>query len=382
MTPDSLTTNTWNSLQRKIFLVLGPVGALACVAALIAQLSSLDPLDAVALPLLAGLLSLISVLLAFQRLSVQIAIRTALAGISVYFLAALHHQFGWFVLKYSMLSENTYWFAVLYAISFVAFPPKLALRTCTVVFVLSVLICGADLLTLSLSGQLNYRMVAAVVQFTLASSVLIGAQFALGIMREQLDQVRLAAYIDVLTGLPNRRYAQQQLERRIQEGKGFALVMLDIDHFKQVNDTYGHEAGDMVLRETARVVSRHLSGAQFLARWGGEEFVLVLPGLHKHGGKALAEAARTELYQHVFDQVGGLTASFGVAEWVAGESLETVMRRADAALYAAKRQGRNGVRVAMEDGRLTRLDLPAHPLQVPTKLPEVRPPDPEGSAAL
>jgi hypothetical protein len=92
--------------------------------------------------------------------------------------------------------------------------------------------------------------------------------------------------------------------------------------------------------------------------WCGEEFVLVLPGLPKRGGKALAEAARQDLYQHVFNQVGGLTASFGVAERVTGDDLVSVMRRADAALYAAKRQGRNGVRVAMEDGRLTRLDLP------------------------
>ena len=156
---------------------------------------------------------------------------------------------------------------------------------------------------------------------------------------------------------------QQQLDALAQAalvhtGRIFSLVMIDIDHFKQVNDTYGHHAGDMVLRETGRVLGRHLTGKQFIARWGGEEFVLVLPGLHKREGKMLAETARQELYQHVFEQVGGLTASFGVAEWAGGDDLEAVMKRADAALYAAKRQGRNGVRVAMEDGRLTRLDLP------------------------
>ena len=210
-------------------------------------------------------------------------------------------------------------------------------------------------------GQLTGRMVASVGQFLISGAVLVMVQYAVGKLRQQLDQVRAAAFLDVLTGLPNRRYGQQQLELLINSGRGFSLVMLDIDYFKQVNDTYGHQAGDVVLRETGRVISRHLSGKQFMARWGGEEFIVVLPGVQKQGGKKLAEAARKDLYEHVFDQVGGLTASFGVSEWVAGDDLEAVMRRADAALYAAKRQGRNGVRVAMEDGRLTRLDLPDAP---------------------
>ena len=96
-----------------------------------------------------------------------------------------------------------------------------------------------------------------------------------------------------------------------------------------------------------------------MARWGGEEFVLILPGLRKREGKALADQARADLEGTVFDEAGRITASFGVAECVAGDTLDSVMARADAALYAAKRQGRNGVRVAMDDGRLTRMDLPA-----------------------
>ena len=354
-----MTTQHWNSVQRLIFLWLGPVGALACAAALATQWSSVDSLDRVALPLLAALLLSMTGVLAFNLLSVMIATRISFVATTLYFLAGLDHQFSWFVLHHQMLSESSYWFAVMYATAFIAFRAEQAIQVCATIFAASLLICLFHLWTLKSGGLLTYRMVASVVQFLISSAVLVMTQFAVGRLRQQLDQVRAAAYLDVLTGLPNRRYAEQELENMVRAGRGFSMVMLDIDHFKQVNDTYGHQAGDLVLRETGRVVSKHLHGQQFMARWGGEEFVLVLPGLHKQGGKALAETARQDLYQHVFDQVGGLTASFGVAEWATGDELSAVMRRADAALYGAKRQGRNGVQVAMEDGRLTRLDLPA-----------------------
>ena len=355
---DPLSLQTWNAVQRLVFLWLGPLGAVACVAALATQGSHVDSFDRVALPLLAAVLLVMTAVLARNVLNVVVVTRVAFVATSLYFLLGFDHQFYGFFRNHQMLSESSYWFAVLYATAFIAFQSRQAIQVCAAIFVCSLLICGVQLLDLGIQGLLSDRMVASVVQFLMSSLVLVLAQFAVGRLRQQLDQVRAAAYLDVLTGLPNRRYGQQQLEHMVQGGRAFSLVMLDIDHFKRVNDTYGHQAGDLVLRETGRVIGRHLSSNQFLARWGGEEFVMVLPGLHKQGGKKLAEAARQDLYQHVFDQVGGLTASFGVAEWVPGDDLETVMRRADAALYAAKRQGRNGVRVAMEDGRLTRLDLP------------------------
>ncbi|TSA81437.1 GGDEF domain-containing protein [Deinococcus detaillensis] len=354
-----MTAQALNSMLRMVFLCLGPIGALACIAALASQWSEVDALDRVALPLLAVILLVVTGVVAFNLLSVTLATRISFVATAVYFLLGLDRQFFWFVLHHQMLSESSYWFAVLYATAFVAFRADRAIQVCAAIFVISLLICLSHLWTLKMGGLLTYRIVASVVQFLIASMTLVLVQVAVGRLRQQLDQVRAVAFLDVLTGLPNRLSAQQQLEGMMRTGRKFSVVMLDIDHFKQVNDTYGHQTGDMVLRETGRVVSRHLHGEQFMARWGGEEFMLVLPDVHKQGGKALAETARQDLYQHVFDQVGGLTASFGVAECVIGEDLNDVMRRADAALYAAKRQGRNGVRVAMDDGRLTRLDLPA-----------------------
>ena len=361
----TLTMQTWNTVQRRVFLWLGPAGVLACVVALATQWGDVDPLDRYALPGLAAMMLGMSGALALNLLSVTLTTRVTFIANAAYLLLSLNHQFWQFVPDHQMLSESSYWFAVVYATAFLAFRAAQAMQVCTAIFVCTVLICAVQLLNLWTAGGLSLtgRTVASVGQFVLSSGVLVLIQYAVDKLRQQLDQVRAAAYLDVLTGLPNRRFAQQQLDALAQAasahtGRVFSLVMIDIDYFKQVNDTYGHHAGDMVLRETGRVLGKHLTGKQFIARWGGEEFVLVLPGLHKREGKALAETSRRELYQHVFDQVGGLTASFGVAEWAGGDDLEAVMKRADAALYAAKRQGRNGVRVAMEDGRLTRLDLP------------------------
>ncbi|WP_189088739.1 GGDEF domain-containing protein [Deinococcus ruber] len=347
----------WTSVKRTTFLMVGPLGILACGLALLAQWHSMDGLDRYALPGLSAVLLLLTLLLAVRRIKVAFATLTSFLATTAYFLLALNHQFAWFVPKYQMLSENTYWFSVLYATAFIAFRTRHAFRICAVIFGLACVICGYHLLHLRTERLLNDRMLASTLQFLFSSAVLVLAQYAVGRLRHQLDQVKVAAYLDVLTGLPNRRYAQQLLERSMAQHRPFALVMLDLDHFKAVNDTFGHQAGDLVLRETSRIISRHLSGSQQMVRWGGEEFVLILPGLKKHEGKALAETARADLNAHVFDEVGRISASFGVAEYLAGERLDTLMARADAALYAAKRQGRNGVRVAMDDGRLTRMDL-------------------------
>ena len=359
MLEDVPSTHAWNNVQRITFLIIGPLGALACAAALLAQWGDIDGLDRWALPALAGVLLTLSVLLAFQLVRVSLVTISAFVATTLYFLLALNHQFYWYVPHYGMLSESSYWFSVLYATAFITFRIQHAIRICALLFVASLGICAAELVAMHFRGELSARTVASISQFLLSSGVLVLAQFAVGRLRHQLDQVKLAAYLDVLTGLPNRRYAQQVMERMLRSSRPFSLIMLDLDHFKQVNDTFGHQAGDLVLRETARIISRHLGGTQLMSRWGGEEFVLILPGTRKREAKHLAEQARQELNSYAFEEVGRISASFGVAEWGAGDTLETVMQRADTALYAAKRQGRNGVRVAMDDGRLTRMDLTA-----------------------
>jgi diguanylate cyclase (GGDEF)-like protein/hemerythrin-like metal-binding protein len=121
------------------------------------------------------------------------------------------------------------------------------------------------------------------------------------------------------------------------------LIFLDIDHFKRVNDTYGHAIGDEVLRELVKVVSKNIRTSDMLFRWGGEEFVILAPSTHYRSAASLAEMLRAKIKQHKIKTTGNITISLGVAEHISGENENTWFRRADKALYAAKNSGRNRV---------------------------------------
>jgi diguanylate cyclase (GGDEF)-like protein len=119
--------------------------------------------------------------------------------------------------------------------------------------------------------------------------------------------------------------------------------MFDIDHFKTINDTWGHLVGDQVLIELVRVVSRHVRTADVLARWGGEEFVILLPQSRLDQAQQLAEKLRRLISETPFDPVGRITSSFGVTEYHPPETADAWLDRADRALYRAKTDGRNRV---------------------------------------
>ncbi len=169
------------------------------------------------------------------------------------------------------------------------------------------------------------------------------------------DNQRLAeeAANDELTGLPNRRHLDDTLERQVavtqRSGRPFSVVMVDIDRFKQINDEFGHDVGDDVLRAVARRLRQRARTADVVGRWGGEEFMVVLPATDLGGGGVLAEDLRTSLTERPLDTPGAsvrVTASFGVAQYDPSETLENVVARADAALYEAKDTGRNAVRLS------------------------------------
>ncbi len=155
---------------------------------------------------------------------------------------------------------------------------------------------------------------------------------------------------DALTGLPNRRALDealsQELERALRYGQPMAVVILDIDHFKQVNDIHGHAMGDLVLRRFASLMAAQVRTNDLMGRWGGEEFLLLCPCTGTEGALALAEKLRALLAAHEFEGLGRRTASFGVATLSPGDTLQTLLSRADAALYEAKRRGRDCVQLA------------------------------------
>jgi diguanylate cyclase (GGDEF)-like protein len=167
--------------------------------------------------------------------------------------------------------------------------------------------------------------------------------------------VRQQALIDGLTGLANRRHAERSLETEASRAERFggplAVVLVDLDDFKEVNDRHGHLAGDDVLRELATVLSETVRSVDIASRWGGEEFALILPGADAVGGAQLAERARVALAERtILTQEGvpvRVTASFGVASFPEHGEGDDLLRAADSALYEAKKRGKNRVETAV-----------------------------------
>lgn len=166
-------------------------------------------------------------------------------------------------------------------------------------------------------------------------------------LKMELEHVALT---DKLTGLANRRKLEDVwhdlLARKRRSKDVFSVIILDIDKFKSVNDTYGHQVGDEVLKSVAQVLKRELREVDFVGRWGGEEFIVLCPTTSSIGAANVAEKLRAAMESHDFPVVKRKTASFGVAEVAGDETLEQAVTRADAALYRAKENGRNRVELA------------------------------------
>jgi diguanylate cyclase (GGDEF)-like protein len=167
------------------------------------------------------------------------------------------------------------------------------------------------------------------------------------LLLEQNRQLERLAVTDQLTGLYNRLRLDQALEeerlRNVRFGTDFCVLLLDVDKFKSVNDTFGHPVGDQVLIGIAAVLRAGVRDVDVLGRWGGEEFLVVCPETSTDGALVLAEKLRAAINAQEFSMVGRKSASFGVAMFRSGEALPETIARADAALYKAKQDGRNRV---------------------------------------
>jgi diguanylate cyclase (GGDEF)-like protein/PAS domain S-box-containing protein len=212
---------------------------------------------------------------------------------------------------------------------------------------------------MSFSGVGDRRMILHKAKMWDASNRLIGVT---GVMVDVTESHRLRqelerlATTDPLTGLSNRRAflmrARQEIERAVRNGRPMSVVMIDVDHFKAVNDRYGHDIGDLVLQSVAATVEGGLrNSADVAARFGGEEFVLLLPETTVSGAQQLAERIRVAFERAVVETEQGavrFTASFGVEAFRSDVdvAIDTVLKRADDALYRAKASGRNRVHLA------------------------------------
>jgi diguanylate cyclase (GGDEF)-like protein len=166
--------------------------------------------------------------------------------------------------------------------------------------------------------------------------------------RERIEKkLREFSETDPLTMIYNRRKLLDvmvwEIEKARRYSRRFSVVMFDLDDFKNVNDRFGHDAGDVVLKTTAGIVGNIIRKTDILARYGGEEFIILCPDVGLAGAEVLAERMRKSIEECTFPAIRRLTVSVGVAEYSPEDSAEAVIKRADEALYAAKRKGKNRV---------------------------------------
>ena len=226
----------------------------------------------------------------------------------------------------------------------------------------SILGLAATMVWKSLTDPLRYPYGVEAIHLALAVIVLLAVSalsVRMGALREHLriqkleleaslERIRLLATQDELTSLVNRRHMLALLRaeqaRHMRTAQPLSLILLDLDYFKRVNDTYGHQAGDAVLKGFADAARGTLRSSDVLSRWGGEEFLLMLPDTGEDEAERCMERMRQGLAYVTFTSVAPdlkITFSAGLSACRAGESLEAAIERADQALYAAKAQGRN-----------------------------------------
>ncbi|GIW25072.1 GGDEF domain-containing protein [Meiothermus sp.] len=258
-------------------------------------------------------------------------------------------------LKSEGLWNSSLWIAVVFVLAYFVFAPRRAWLVSLGVFSGFV---GAGLLALlpqALQGlpidqnavvQLYVSQLSYLVLFRL---LVLSKEHSLRV-RLEAAQLYALAHTDPLTQIANRRSIMEALHRALEQnqqtGQPLSLVLLDLDRFKQINDQYGHEAGDRVLVHTAQVLRQNLRQSDVLGRWGGEEFVLVLPNTTLQEAQQLCQRLQQQLAANPLDNLRPVSASFGVATAVPGDTPDHLISRADTAMYLSKQAGGNRVEVA------------------------------------
>lgn len=173
---------------------------------------------------------------------------------------------------------------------------------------------------------------------------------------KQIDQLKELSLLDSLTGLANRRYAEIHIRSKIKEMSDygcsfFGALFLDIDHFKKVNDEHGHDIGDEVLKMVSRTLEKGINGAGLVSRWGGEEFIIVIPASDIYNLQSIAWKLRALVEQSSFSNgkdVISVTISVGATMAVPGDTVDGLIKRADELMFQSKKLGRNRVSIKLE----------------------------------
>lgn len=283
-------------------------------------------------------------------------LRIRLAGITavnLYFLVGLHLTLftpGGY--SHYLFTRNMIWLPLGYASAFVYLPTRHALITSLGVFA-SAFLPILTALVIGQPAQWSPSMATEVASPMLAHLTSVVLLLAVSVLRRRADEAereleaaQAIATTDALTGLANRRGLDRMLTAQIalaqRTGGELSMTLIDVDHFKSINDSCGHAAGDRVLESIARILMAELRGSDTVGRWGGDEFVVISPGTPLKAAAEMAERTRSAVEGTRFGS-GSVTLSLGVTQFLAGDDIHALLRRADLALYRAKQRSRNCV---------------------------------------
>lgn len=304
--------------------------------------------DNLTTPLVIGLFSFLLVVLWRSWISTAWVGAAGLILMFSYQLGNLAYRATAGTLQREGLGDGAIWFALFFPLAFLLLPLRAALLASVVYYLAGLSTTAMGLLVAQGSNGLNFAIVNPIGQFFLSQLALLAMIYLYAHSQAEYSSVHQMAYTDALTGLPNRRSMGAWIERELHchSPLGFSILLIDIDHFKQINDSYGHTIGDQVLREVGMRIASALRPEDEVCRWGGEEFLVLAPNTDQAGaqrlGEHLSEALRKE------PLLGSLspTISIGLACWEKGSTAETLIQRADEAMYRAKALGRNRLEVA------------------------------------
>ena len=310
--------------------------------------------DAYAYPIVAVILSggaLVATFLPAHIRGVRLITVASVNALLVYEL----HMILWQASPIDMyqISATLQWIPLAFGLSYLFLNNRAALTLTSVVLIYEVISFASRVTLMKANvdapGYLAPLLWNAIISQVMYASLLIAIVYIKLNARDASNQARIMsqkAHTDTLTGLLNRRGLDRRLEQmasNIQSDGQTAIFMIDVDHFKAVNDVHGHQAGDLVLVELSRLMTSLLRGHDVVGRWGGEEFLVVAPSITRTQAVELAERLRAAVARRHFAGIGTITVSVGVAALQADVSVTAAVEAADAALYTAKRNGRNRV---------------------------------------
>lgn len=241
-----------------------------------------------------------------------------------------------------------YWLPVVYGFVFMVFGMRTGAMVSILVYVVALASGVSHLYDLEHHSRHEMLMMLhTYLSNVVIIAVLIGVATILRRQARHSDRLEEEVHTDVLTGLPNRRFLSHlivdEMARTERYNRPFAIVLFDLDHFKLVNDHYGHPTGDEVLKGIGPLLERYIRDTDTLGRWGGEEFLVLLPEMDVPAASRMAERLREVIEDAQLVEGIDVTASFGVARFRKGESMAELLERVDRALYTAKDAGRNRV---------------------------------------